>query len=134
MLTGVCGNRASLCGAICARASSNSWTRFQVSRLTDASYATIWVVYSCLSVSPDQEQQVCDALINLGWLENDHALHAEGVRVVRELLVCSADDAKAVLHDLRSRKLIDVTITPGGQLDTRKPMPVAQLRWVRPRV
>ena len=58
---------------------------------------------------------------------------AEGVRVIRELLVCSTDDAKAVLHDLRSRKVIDVTITPGGELDTRKPMPVAQLRWVRPR-
>jgi hypothetical protein len=48
-------------------------------------------------------------------------------------LLCSADDAKAVLHDLRSRKLIDVTTTPGGELGTRKPMPVAQLRWVRPR-
>jgi len=84
------------------------------------------------SVSPEQERQVCDSLVNLGWLENDHALHAEGVRVVRELLVCSADDAKAVLRDLRSRKLIDVTITPGGELDTRKPMPAARLRWVRP--
>jgi hypothetical protein len=47
-------------------------------------------------VSPEQEQQVCDALVNLGWLENDHALHAEGVRVIREVLVCSTDDAKAV--------------------------------------
>ena len=91
------------------------------------------VVYSWLSVPPEQEQQVWDALVNLGWLENDHALHAEGVRVIRELLVCSTDYAKAVLHDLRSRKVIDVTITPGGELDTRKPMPVAQLRWVRPR-
>jgi hypothetical protein len=84
-------------------------------------------------VSPEQEQQVCDALVNLGWLEDDHALHAEGVRVIRELLVCSTDDAKTVLHDLRSRKLIDVTITPGVALDTRKPTRVAQLRWVRPR-
>lgn len=91
----------------------------------------MWVVYSWLSVSPEQEQQVCDVLVNLGCLENDHALHAEGVRAIRELLVCPTDDAKAVLHDLRSRKLIDVTITPGGELDTGNPMPVAQLRWVR---
>ena len=53
--------------------------------------------------------------------------------MIRELLVCSADDAKAALYDLRSRKLIDVTTTPGGEHDTRKPMPVAQVRWVRPR-
>jgi hypothetical protein len=42
------------------------------------------------------------------------------------------DDAKAVLHDLRSRKLIDITITPGGELDTRKLMSVAKFRWERP--
>ena len=91
----------------------------------------MWVVYSWLSVSPEQEQQVCDALVNLGWLENDHALHAEGVRVIRELLVCSTDDAKAILHDLRSRRLFDVTSTLGGEIDTRQPMVVAQVRWVR---
>jgi hypothetical protein len=85
-----------------------------------------------LSVSREQEQQVCDSLVNLGWMKNDHALHAEGVRVIRELLVCSADEAKAVLHDLRSRKLIDVTAATGGVLDAGKPTPVAQLRWVRP--
>jgi hypothetical protein len=87
-----------------------------------------------LAVSPEQEQQVCDALVNLGWVEDDYALHAEGVRVIRQLLVCSTDDAKTVLHDLRSRKLIDVTNTPRVALDIHKPMPVPQLRWVRPRV
>ena len=77
---------------------------------------------------------MCDALVGLGWLENDHALHAEGVRVIQDVLECSTDDAKAVLRDLRVRNLIDVTITPGGALDASKPMPVAKLRWVRPPV
>jgi hypothetical protein len=90
------------------------------------------VVYFWHPMSPDQEQQVCDALVNLGWLENDHALHAEGVIAIIGVLHCSTDEAKAVLGDLRSRKRIDVTITPGGALDERKPMPVAQVRWVRP--
>ena len=90
------------------------------------------MLYSWLPMSPDQEEQVCDVLVNLGWLENDHALHAEGVRVIRQVLGCSMDDAKAVLHDLRSRKLIDITITPGGELDTRKLMPVAKFRWEQP--
>jgi hypothetical protein len=91
-----------------------------------------WLLYSWLPMSPDQEAQVCDALVNLGWLENDHALHAEGVRAIRQALGCSMDDAKAVLHDLRSRKLIEITITPGGELDARKPMPLAKFRWERP--
>jgi hypothetical protein len=83
-------------------------------------------------MSPDQEQQVCDALVNLGWLENDHALHAEGVRAILGVLHCSVDEAKAVLGNLRSRHLIEVTITPGGALDAREPMPVAKWRWIRP--
>lgn len=81
---------------------------------------------------PEQEEQVCAALVNLGWLENDHALHAESVRLVMDQLSCSLDDAKAVLHDLRARKRIDVTITPGGELDARQPIPRAKIRWVRP--
>ena len=84
------------------------------------------------SMSPDEEEQVCNALVNLGWLENDHALHAEGVQSIRDVLHCTFDEAKAVLGDLRLRKRIDVTITPGGVLDARKPMPVAKLRWIRP--
>ena len=36
-------------------------------------------VVMLLGVSPDQEERVCDALVDLGWLENDHALHTEAV-------------------------------------------------------
>ena len=75
---------------------------------------------------------MCDALVNLGWLENDHALHAEGVGAILGMLHCSTDEAKAVLGELRSRKLIEITITPGGGLDAREPMPVAKWRWIRP--
>jgi hypothetical protein len=82
-------------------------------------------------VSPEQEQRVCDALVNLGWLENDHALHAEAVIAIRAELGCSIDEAKAILGDLRTRNLIDVTITPGGASDARQPMPVAKWRWIR---
>jgi hypothetical protein len=83
-------------------------------------------------MSPEQEEHVCDALVALGWMDTDHALHAEGVRKIHDLFGCSLDDAKAILHDLRTRKLIDLTITPGGVLDARKPMPVSQFRWMRP--
>jgi len=83
-------------------------------------------------MSAEQEQAVVAALVNLGWLENDHALHAEGVHAICGVLGCSTEEAKAVLGDLRARKLIDLTITPGGVLDARKPMPVWQFRWVRP--
>jgi hypothetical protein len=83
-------------------------------------------------LTSDQEKQVCEILIKLGWLETEHALHSEGVRAVRDVLQCSTEDAKAILGDLRVRKLIDLEITPGGQLDDRKPTPPAQWRWIRP--
>ena len=73
-------------------------------------------------MTPDQEQQVCDALSNLGWLPTEHGLHGEGVRAIRALRHCSSDDAIAILRDLRARKLIDMEMTPGGELDARKPM------------
>ena len=75
-------------------------------------------------MSSDQEQQVCDVLVNLGWLENDHALHAEGVRAILGVLHCSRDEAKAELGDLRSRKLIEMTITRAGSW-----MLVSPCRW-----
>jgi hypothetical protein len=83
-------------------------------------------------LSQDQETQACEVLIKLGWLETEQALHIEGVRAVRDVLQCSTEDAKAILGDLRARKLVDLEITPGGQLNARKPMPVAQWRWIRP--
>jgi hypothetical protein len=87
-----------------------------------------------LKLTTDQELQVCDALIKLGWLETELALHSEGVRAVRDALQCSIEDAKTILGDLRARKLIELEITPGGQLDPRKPMPVVQWRWTRPAI
>ena len=83
-------------------------------------------------LTPDEEKQVCEILIKLGWLETEHALHSEGVRAVRDMLQCSTEDAQAILGDLRARKLVHLEITPGGQLDARKPMPMAQWRWIRP--
>jgi len=85
-------------------------------------------------LTQDQERQACEILINLGWLETEQAVHSEGVRAIREVFKCPIEDAKAILGDLRARKLIGLEITPGGQLDPRKPLPVAQLRWIRPAV
>ena len=85
-----------------------------------------------MKLTPDQEEQVCDVLIKLGWLETEHALHGEGVRAIREILQCSTEAAKAILRDLRVHKLIDLEISPGGQLDAKQPMRVAQWRWIRP--
>ena len=83
-------------------------------------------------LTADQEKQVCEVLIKVGWLETEHALHGEGVRAVRGVLQCSIEDAKSILGDLRARKLIDLEITAGGQLDPRTPITVAQWRWIRP--
>jgi hypothetical protein len=80
----------------------------------------------------DQENRVCEALIRLGWLETEHALHSEGVRAVRDVLQCSTESAKTILGDLRTRKLVDLEVTPDGQLDVLKPVRLPQFRWIRP--
>ena len=57
-------------------------------------------------LTPDEEKQVCEILIKLGWLETEHALHSEGVRAVRDVLQCSTEDAKTILGDLRTASLL----------------------------
>jgi succinyl-CoA synthetase beta subunit len=56
-------------------------------------------------LTPDQEKQACEALIKLGALETEHALHSEGVRAIRDVLQCSTEDAKTFLGDLRVRNV-----------------------------
>jgi hypothetical protein len=78
-------------------------------------------------VSPEQEQQVCDALVNLGPVNTEQGLHAEGVRTVQGVLHCSLDDARAALRDLRLRKRIEETTEePHGR---KEPL---SFWWVRP--
>lgn len=101
---------------------------FYLSRTSNApsapkDYCTVGGCILVASMAPDKEEQVCNALVNLGWLENDHALHAEGVQSIRDALQCSLNEAKAMLGELRFRKRIDVAVMPDG---------VAKLRWIRP--
>ena len=77
-------------------------------------------------MSPDQEQLVCDALVNLGLLETEQGLHGEGVRTIQNVLQCSLDDARAALRDLRVRRKIEETTTLSEHSDGPR------FRWVRP--
>ena len=77
-------------------------------------------------VSPEQEQQVCDALVNLGPVDTEQGLHAEGVRTIQAVLQCSLDEARAALGDLRLRKRIQETTAPNG------PQSPLSFSWVRP--
>ena len=83
-----------------------------------------------LAVSPDQEEQVCDALVKLGALETEQGLHAEGVRAIQDVLQCSLDDARATLGELRVHKLIEETTTSSD--DDGDPTAGLQFRWGRP--
>lgn len=80
-------------------------------------------------VSPEQEQQVCDALVNLGPVDTEQGLHAEGVGTIQRVLHCSLDDARAALRDLRLRKRIQETTAP-DELDG--PQSALSFSWVRP--
>ena len=77
-------------------------------------------------MSSDQEQLVCDALVQLGPLETEQGLHAEGVHTIQNVLQCSLEDARAALRELRTRKRIEETATPIEHRDEPR------FRWVRP--
>jgi hypothetical protein len=68
-------------------------------------------------MSPEQEQLLCDALVNLGPVETEQGLHAEGVRKIQEVLHCTLADARTTLRELRVRKRIEETAIPIEQLD-----------------
>lgn len=77
------------------------------------------------SLTPDQEAQVVDALVNLGGLETQQGLHTEGVSAIQDVLECSREDAIAVFRDLRVRKMIEEESAPDAQQGAR-------FRWTRP--
>lgn len=84
-------------------------------------------------MSPEQEQKLCDALVNLGPVETEQGLHAEGVRAIQGVLQCSVDDARAALRDLRVRRRIEETASsPGDELAEGGQVPGLLFRWVRP--
>ena len=83
-------------------------------------------------MSPEQEQEVCHALVNLGAIETEQGLHAEGVRAIEGTLNCSTDDARAALHDLRARQQIQETASPSDNGADNSTLPAPLFRWVRP--
>jgi len=93
--------------------------------LEDGCYTRGWM-------SPEQEQEVCDALVNLGAIETEQGLHAEGVRAIQGTLNCSMDDARAALRDLRKRQQIQETASPSDSGADYGTPSVPLFRWVRP--
>ena len=85
-----------------------------------------------MAVSPEQEEQVCDALVNLGALETEQGLHAEGVRAIQDVLQCSLEDARAALGELRAHKRIEETTTNSDH--DGNPAAALQFRWAQPTV
>ncbi len=83
-------------------------------------------------MSPEQEQEVCDTLVNIGAIESEQGLHAEGVRAIQGTLNCSMDDARAALHDLRARREIQETASPSDNGADYGTPSVPLFRWVRP--
>jgi hypothetical protein len=77
-------------------------------------------------MSPEQEQLICDALVQLGPLETQQGLHTEGIRTIQNVLRCSLDEARSAMRELRVRKLIEETTTPIKNPDE------PHFRWVRP--
>jgi len=83
-------------------------------------------------MTPDQERRIRDALVAVASQETEQLLESEGILAIQSVLGCSARAAQNVLGEFGARKLIERDITRGGQLDIRKPIPVACWRWVMP--
>jgi hypothetical protein len=83
-------------------------------------------------MSPQQEQEVCDALVNLGAIDTEQGLHAEGILAIQRTLNCSIDDARAALHDLRARRQVEETASPSDARADNGTLSVPLFRWVRP--
>ena len=47
-------------------------------------------------MSPEQEDRLCEALVNLGWLTTEQGLHAEGVRTIQDIFI--AHSMRHALH------------------------------------
>ena len=84
------------------------------------------------TLTPDQEEQVRDALFAIGEMETEQSLKAAGVITAKGVLNCTDEEVQEVLGNLQERGLIELSITPGGQLDARRPMPIARWRWSQP--
>ena len=83
-------------------------------------------------MSPEQEQEICDALVNVGAIWTEQGSHAEGVRAIQDTLHCSMDEARAAFHELRTRHQIEETALPSEERVDQCIMPVSLFRWVRP--
>src|SRR5258708_2907231 len=55
-------------------------------------------------MSREEEQLLCDALVNLGPVETEQGLQAEGVRKIQEVLHCTLADARTTLGALSVRR------------------------------
>jgi hypothetical protein len=84
-------------------------------------------------LSPDQDRKVCEMLVGAGWTETQESLEGQGILAIARILDCSREEAKEILVDAEHRNVICRDITQGGELDARRPMPIAQWRWTRPR-
>ena len=71
------------------------------------------------------------SLLLVGRERNNHSRRC-GIIEIERVINCSTEQAGEILSDLLDRKLIEPDITRGGELDARKPMPIAQWRWMRP--
>lgn len=77
----------------------------------------------------EHEQKVVKALSALSPSKTAETLRAESIEVIEQVLGCSNEEAAMILRDREARKLIVANISHGGELDARRPMPVAKWHW-----
>jgi hypothetical protein len=80
-------------------------------------------------LTSDQECQLVDALVGLGWHLQLDAISVGTVRAKFPEIV-SDGAALDIIHGLVRRGRLRQEMEPGGQLAVSKPMPIAKSRWL----
>ncbi len=79
-------------------------------------------------LSLDQEQEIVEALVALGWKKDPTG---ESCAVIMRILNCSDDEATASLEHLYiKRGLIRQVSSSGEELDSWRPKPLGRWRWI----
>jgi hypothetical protein len=86
-------------------------------------------------MTSSDEQQIIGKLISppeqLFPFPTMESARAEACTVIRVVCKCSEEEAREYLQRLEDQGLIDLTMSPGGELHD-SPMPPARFGWGRP--
>jgi hypothetical protein len=82
-------------------------------------------------LTPEQQKQIVDALIALGWIRPPSALDPRSAQIINEYIGCSTEEAKIILQQLQVDGVIASVSESGGSPAASRTLDSYGWRWVR---